>query len=46
MIMPDDPDLAIYDRVEIVKGANGLTTGSGNPAMGMNFIRKHAILKI
>ena len=38
----DDPDLAIYDRVEIVKGANGLTTGSGNPAMGMNFIRKHA----
>ena len=38
----DDPDLAIYDRVEIVKGANGLTTGAGNPAMGMNFIRKHA----
>jgi outer-membrane receptor for ferric coprogen and ferric-rhodotorulic acid len=38
----DDPDLSIYDRVEIVKGANGLTTGAGNPAMGMNFIRKHA----
>jgi len=38
----DDPDLAIYDRVEIVKGANGLMTGAGNPAMGMNFIRKHA----
>lgn len=38
----DDPDLIIYDRVEIVKGANGLMTGAGNPAMGMNFIRKHA----
>ena len=38
----DDPDLSIFDRVEIVKGANGLMTGAGNPAMGMNFIRKHA----
>jgi outer membrane receptor for ferric coprogen and ferric-rhodotorulic acid len=25
-----------------VKGANGLMTGAGNPAMGLNFIRKHA----
>lgn len=40
-----DPDLIIYDRVEIVKGANGLMTGVGNPAMGMNFIRKHANAK-
>jgi outer membrane receptor for ferric coprogen and ferric-rhodotorulic acid len=38
----DDPDLSIYDRVEVVKGANGLMTGAGNPAMGMNFIRKRA----
>ncbi|KLD97267.1 TonB-dependent siderophore receptor [Aliarcobacter butzleri] len=37
-----DPDLIIYDRVEVVKGANGLMTGAGNPAMGLNFIRKHA----
>ncbi|RBQ31390.1 TonB-dependent siderophore receptor [Arcobacter sp. FW59] len=37
-----DPDLIIYDRVEVIKGANGLMTGAGNPAMGMNFIRKHA----
>jgi outer membrane receptor for ferric coprogen and ferric-rhodotorulic acid len=35
-------DLAIYDRVEIVKGANGLTTGEGDPSFSMNFIRKHA----
>jgi outer-membrane receptor for ferric coprogen and ferric-rhodotorulic acid len=41
-----DLDLSIYDRVEIVKGANGLTTGSGNPAMSMNFVRKHANSKV
>ncbi|MDD3009124.1 MAG: TonB-dependent siderophore receptor [Arcobacter sp.] len=41
----DDPDLAIYDRVEVVKGANGLMTGAGNPALGINFIRKHATSK-
>ncbi|WP_265734867.1 TonB-dependent siderophore receptor [Acinetobacter puyangensis] len=28
--------------MEVVKGANGLMTGAGNPAMGMNFIRKRA----
>ena len=37
-----DLDLSIYDRVEIVKGANGLMTGAGSPAMGINLIRKHA----
>ena len=37
-----DIDLSIYDRVEVVKGANGLMTGAGNPAVGLNFIRKHA----
>lgn len=38
----NDIDLSIYDRVEVVKGANGLMTGAGNPAVGLNFIRKHA----
>ncbi|WP_418187182.1 TonB-dependent siderophore receptor [Aliarcobacter lanthieri] len=42
----NDSDLSIYDRVEIVKGANGLMTGAGNPAIGMNFIRKHANSKV
>ena len=37
-----DLDLDIFDRVEVVKGANGLMTGAGNPAMGLNMIRKHA----
>ncbi|RBQ27921.1 TonB-dependent siderophore receptor, partial [Aliarcobacter vitoriensis] len=35
-------DLSIYDRVEIVKGANGLMTGAGNPAASINLVRKHA----
>lgn len=33
---------AIYDRVEVVRGANGLMTGSGNPGASVNFVRKHA----
>lgn len=37
-----DFDLGIFDRVEVVKGANGLMTGAGNPAIGLNFVRKHA----
>ncbi|WP_252718368.1 TonB-dependent siderophore receptor [Acinetobacter ursingii] len=40
-----DPDLSIFDRVEVVKGANGLMTGAGNPAIGLNMIRKHANAK-
>ncbi|WP_228273322.1 NADP-dependent isocitrate dehydrogenase, partial [Acinetobacter junii] len=37
--------LAMYDRVELVKGANGLMTGAGNPAIAINMIRKHANAK-
>lgn len=37
-----DPDLGLYERVEVVKGANGLMTGAGNPAIGLNLIRKRA----
>ncbi|KAA8735726.1 TonB-dependent siderophore receptor [Acinetobacter qingfengensis] len=40
-----DPDLSLYDRVELVKGANGLMTGAGNPAIAINMIRKHANAK-
>jgi len=35
-----DLDSAIYDRVEIVRGATGLMTGSGNPSAAVNFVRK------
>lgn len=33
---------AIYDRVEVVRGAGGLTTGSGRPSASINLIRKRA----
>lgn len=33
----NDPDLSMYDRVEVVKGANGLMTGAGNPAVAINY---------
>lgn len=33
-------DTAIYQRVEVVMGANGLMTGAGNPSATVNFIRK------
>lgn len=35
-------DTIIYDRIEVVKGANGLVSGAGNPAASINLIRKHA----
>lgn len=33
-------DTAFYDRFEVVRGATGLTAGSGNPAASVNLIRK------
>ncbi|MDD2056476.1 TonB-dependent receptor [Pseudomonas sp. GD03860] len=33
-------DMAIYDRVEVVRGATGLMTGAGDPSGVVNVIRK------
>ena len=33
-------DMALYDRVDIVKGATGLLSGSGDPSATVNLIRK------
>ncbi|MBZ2169458.1 TonB-dependent siderophore receptor [Marinobacter sp. F4216] len=33
-------DTAFFDRIEVLRGANGLMTGSGNPAATVNLIRK------
>ena len=35
-------DTAIYDRIEVVRGATGLLTGAGNPSAAVNMVRKHA----
>ncbi|OUR91767.1 hypothetical protein A9Q81_17375 [Gammaproteobacteria bacterium 42_54_T18] len=33
-------DTAIYERIEVVRGANGLMSGAGNPSATVNLIRK------
>ncbi len=34
--------LSIFDRVEIVRGSTGLTTGAGDPSAAINLVRKRA----
>ena len=38
--------LAIYDRVEVVRGSTGLTTGAGDPSAAVNLVRKRANSKV
>jgi outer membrane receptor for ferric coprogen and ferric-rhodotorulic acid len=33
-------DLALYDRVEVIRGAAGLLQGAGNPSATVNLVRK------
>jgi len=33
-------DMAIYDRIEVLRGADGLLIGSGTPSAAVNFVRK------
>jgi outer-membrane receptor for ferric coprogen and ferric-rhodotorulic acid len=35
-------DTALYERIEVVRGATGLMTGAGSPAASINVVRKHA----
>ncbi|WP_416886680.1 TonB-dependent siderophore receptor [Marinospirillum sp.] len=35
-----DWDSAIYDRIEVIRGATGLLTGTGDPSASVNYIRK------
>ncbi|WP_460069450.1 TonB-dependent siderophore receptor [Pseudomonas sp. H2_E05] len=37
------PNLAMFDRVEVVRGATGLVTGAGNPSAAINLIRKRPL---
>ncbi|MDF0729315.1 TonB-dependent siderophore receptor [Pseudomonas entomophila] len=37
------PNLAMFDRVEVIRGATGLVTGSGNPSAAINFVRKRPL---
>src|SRR5690606_32781951 len=35
-----DIDTALFDRVEVLRGANGLMSSTGNPSATVNFVRK------
>jgi outer membrane receptor for ferric coprogen and ferric-rhodotorulic acid len=35
-----DQDLAEYEQVDVLHGANGLMSGTGNPSATVNFVRK------
>ena len=37
--------MALFDRVEVVRGATGLTTGAGDPSAAINMVRKRASSK-
>lgn len=39
-LVQGDLDTAIYEKVEIIRGANGLITGIGNPSGTINYVRK------
>ncbi|MDC8829659.1 TonB-dependent siderophore receptor [Alteromonas gilva] len=35
-----DVDTAIYQKVEVLRGANGMMTGTGSPSATINYVRK------
>jgi outer membrane receptor for ferric coprogen and ferric-rhodotorulic acid len=39
-LIDGDIDTAVYDRIEVVRGANSLMSATGNPSATVNFIRK------
>tara|TARA_R100001244_G_scaffold6318_2_gene7400 strand:- start:3101 stop:5257 length:2157 start_codon:yes stop_codon:yes gene_type:complete len=38
-------DIAPFERIEVLRGANGLMSGSGNPSATVNFVRKRPTLE-
>lgn len=39
-LLVGDQDLAEYEQIDVLHGANGLMSGSGNPSATVNFVRK------
>lgn len=39
-IQDGDIDTALYERIEVLRGANGLMSATGNPSATVNFVRK------
>ncbi|MBB5368820.1 MULTISPECIES: TonB-dependent siderophore receptor [unclassified Janthinobacterium] len=38
-----DLDTAVFERVDVVRGANGLISSTGNPSATINFVRKRPV---
>lgn len=38
----EETSTAIYERVEVIRGATGLMQGAGEPSASINMVRKHA----
>lgn len=38
----DENNTALYERIEVVRGATGLLNGAGEPSAAVNLVRKHA----
>ncbi|QVQ26760.1 TonB-dependent siderophore receptor [Achromobacter deleyi] len=38
-----NPNLAMYDRVEVIRGADGLFSGTGEPGGAINLVRKRPL---
>lgn len=45
-LLNGDMDTAIYDRVEVLRGANGLLSSTGNPSATVNFVRKRPTVQL
>lgn len=39
-IQNGDVDMVLFDRIEVLRGANGLMSGTGNPSATVNFVHK------
>ena len=39
-IINGDVDTSLFERVEVIRGSNGLMTGLGNPSAAVNYVRK------
>jgi outer membrane receptor for ferric coprogen and ferric-rhodotorulic acid len=42
-IQDGDVDTAIFERIEVLRGANGLMSSTGNPSATINFVRKRPV---
>jgi outer membrane receptor for ferric coprogen and ferric-rhodotorulic acid len=45
-LVDGDLDTAVYDRIEVIRGANGLMSATGNPSATINFVRKRPTPKL